>query len=107
MSQRSHRAIKRPRLPYSHLRSTISICAILILSVACRSSHESIQDQVSASTPVRLSPGDVIKVSFSGAPELSHSQKIKAEGKVSLTSMGEVNASGKTVPKFKSKLMSL
>src|ERR1700693_969135 len=107
MSQRSNRAIKRPRLPYSWLRSTISICAILILSVACWSYHESIQVHVSASTPVRLSHGDVIKVSFSDAPELSQSQKIKADCKVNLPIIGEVNASGKTVPEFQSEFMRL
>ena len=107
MSQRANRAIKRPCPGYLWLRSTIFICAILILSIGCRSSRVSIQDQVSASTPVRLSPGDVIKVSFSGAPELSQSQKINADGKVNLPIIGEVKASGKTVREFQSELMSL
>ena len=64
-------------------------------------------ERISPSTPVRLSPGDVIKVSFSETPELDVTQKIKIDGKVNLPLVGEVKASGKTVVGFQRELASL
>jgi polysaccharide export outer membrane protein len=64
-------------------------------------------ERISPSTPVRLSPGDVIKVSFSETPELDVTQKIKIDGKVNLPLVGEVKASGKTVVGFQRDLAGL
>jgi polysaccharide export outer membrane protein len=44
-----------------------------------------------------LAPGDEIFVTFSGAPELSTKQKIQPNGKVSLSTIGDVSAAGKTI----------
>jgi polysaccharide export outer membrane protein len=44
-----------------------------------------------------LAAGDVIRVSFPGAPELNTVQKIMANGKVSLPTIGDVTAQGKSV----------
>jgi polysaccharide biosynthesis/export protein len=63
--------------------------------------------QPSARTPVNLSPGDVVKISFTGAPDLNQSQKIRADGKVSLPLVGEVTAAGKTVLDFQNDLTRL
>lgn len=62
---------------------------------------------ITASTPVKLSAGDVIKLAFSGASELNQSQKIRADGKVNLPLIGEVAASGKTIPDFEKELITL
>ncbi len=62
---------------------------------------------ITASTPVKLSAGDVIKLTFSGASELNQSQKIKADGKVNLPLIGEVEASGKTLVDFQKELIGL
>jgi polysaccharide biosynthesis/export protein len=62
---------------------------------------------ITASTAVTLSPGDVIKLSFSGAGELNQTQKIKADGKVNLPLIGEVAAAGKTVVDFQAELVGL
>ena len=64
-------------------------------------------NQPMANTPVRLSPGDVIKLTFPGSAELNQSQKIRSDGKVSLPLIGEVTASGKTVPDFQRELVGL
>lgn len=53
-----------------------------------------------------LSAGDEIKVSFSGAPELNVKQKIQANGKVSLPTIGDVSAAGKSITSFQSELTS-
>src|SRR5437773_12280544 len=64
-------------------------------------------ERIGTSTAVRLSPGDVIKVSFSETSELNQTQKIKMDGKVNLPLVGELKASGKTVAAFQRELANL
>lgn len=54
-----------------------------------------------------LAPGDEISVSFSGAPELNTKQKIQPNGKVSLPTVGDVSAAGKSINSFQSQLSSM
>jgi polysaccharide export outer membrane protein len=54
-----------------------------------------------------LAAGDVIRVSYPGAPELNTVQKIMANGKVSLPNVGDVSAQGKSVATFQSQLTGL
>jgi polysaccharide export outer membrane protein len=54
-----------------------------------------------------LAPGDEINVSFSGAPELNTKQKIQPNGKVSMPTIGDVSAAGKTINSLQSTLTSL
>ncbi len=53
-----------------------------------------------------LAAGDEISLSFSGAPELNSTQKIQANGQVSLPTIGDVSAAGKTITRFQSELTS-
>ncbi len=61
-------------------------------------------DQLAAPTSVNLVSGDVIKLVFSGAPELNQSQKIQADGKINLPLIGEVDAAGKTIASLQAEL---
>src|SRR4051812_44406453 len=61
-------------------------------------------EQATAPTAVTLVAGDVIKLTFPGAPELTQSQKIRTDGRVNLPLIGEVAATGKTVPALQSEL---
>ena len=54
-----------------------------------------------------LAPGDVVILTFPGAPELNTRQKIQANGKVSLPTLGDVSASGKTITSYQSQLTSM
>ena len=54
-----------------------------------------------------LAPGDEINVTFSGAPELNTKQKIQPNGKVSLPTIGDVAASGRTITSLQEQLTSL
>src|SRR5437016_7825121 len=56
---------------------------------------------------VILASGDVLKLTFSAAPELNQSQKIRADGKLSLPLVGEVDAAGKTVGQLQGELIQL
>jgi polysaccharide export outer membrane protein len=57
-------------------------------------------------TAVRLSPGDVIKVSYADETIPDQTQKIRRDGKVSLPLIGEVTAAGKRVIDFQHELVS-
>ena len=57
-------------------------------------------------TPVRLSPGDVIKVSYADETVPDQTQKIRRDGKVSLPLVGELTAAGKRVIDFQHELIS-
>ena len=56
---------------------------------------------------MRLSPGDVIKLSFAEETDLDQVQKIRRDGKVSLPLIGEVTAAGKRVIDFQQQLINL
>ncbi len=64
-------------------------------------------EPVTASTPTVLGPGDVIKISFTTAPEMNLSQKIRADGRLNLPQVGEVKASGKTLRQFQAEIKAL
>ncbi len=55
-------------------------------------------------TAVRLSPGDVVKLSFAEETDLDQVQKIRRDGKISLPLIGEVQAAGKRVIDFQHEL---
>jgi protein involved in polysaccharide export with SLBB domain len=58
------------------------------------------------SGPVTLNEGDMVKLFFPGAPEFSSSQKVRADGKLSLTGLGEIHAAGKTLLQLQSEISS-
>lgn len=51
-----------------------------------------------------LAPGDVITISYPGAPEMNLSQKIRPDGRLSLPMIGDVRAAGKSPTSFQSEL---
>jgi len=54
-----------------------------------------------------LNSGDVIRVSFPGAPELNVVQRIQPDGRVSLPTIGGVSAAGRSVSAVQSQLNSM
>ena len=63
--------------------------------------------QMIGQTPGALAVGDLVKLSFPGTPELNQSQKIRADGKISLPLIGEIEASGKKLGEFQEELSRL
>ena len=61
----------------------------------------------SAQRSVVLSPGDVVTISFAGTPELNQTEKIRPDGKINLSQVGEVSAAGKTPEALQSQLTEL
>lgn len=96
------------RVTDHYLATTLFLAMALFECTGCQSaSRGPLPNQPSVDSPVTLSPGDVIKLSFPGSGELNQSQKIRADGKMSLPLVGEVTAAGKTVAAFQNELVRL
>lgn len=88
------------------LAALSQICA----TVGCGDIHNSppVPAEAYLSKPSsNLAPGDEINVTFSGAPELNTKQKIQPNGKVSLPTIGDVSAAGRTITGLQEQLTSL
>jgi polysaccharide export outer membrane protein len=64
---------------------------------SCQSPLPPLPNPPGPHTAVRLSPGDVLKLSFAEETDLDQVQKIRRDGKISLPYLGEVTAAGKRV----------
>ena len=107
--------MRLPRTRFLKLRSLISvagICGTLGVLACAESGCEtekgaSLSGQAEVPKHVILASGDVVKLNFSAAPELNQSQKVRADGKLSLPLVGEVDAAGKTVGQLQAELIQL
>ena len=93
-----------------HVGAALPLGLLLLWCAGCETTPQSqapLPNQPMVNTPVTLSPGDVIKLTFSGSADLNQSQKIRSDGKVSLPLIGEVTAAGKTVSAFQNELTAL
>ena len=72
---------------------------IALFCDGCEQPSKPVPEQMAATAPARitLTSGDVVKLTFPGAPELNQSQKIRADGTINLPLVGEVDVAGKTV----------
>ncbi|MBC7980185.1 MAG: polysaccharide biosynthesis/export family protein [Armatimonadetes bacterium] len=106
-------AVRSPGRKWPILQSAFAgmMCLVTaIVSTGCggMSSSPPVPSEAYRSKPSStLSAGDEIRVTFSGAPELNVKQKIQANGKVSLPTIGDVNAAGRTITSFQAELTSL
>jgi polysaccharide biosynthesis/export protein len=94
----------------SYRTGFISILTFFALAGAgCETEKSSTTFSGQAEVPrhVILASGDVVKLTFSAAPELNQSQKIRVDGKLSLPLVGEVDAAGKTVGQLQGELVQL
>jgi len=91
-------------------RAVFCVCAFLVFAAlacgGCQSPLPPLANPLGPKTAVRLSPGDVIKVSYADETVPDQTQKIRRDGKVSLPLIGEVTASGKRVIDFQYELVS-
>ena len=92
-------------------RSVFRVCAFLVFAAlacgGCQSPLPPLPYPPGPHTAVRLSPGDVIKVSYADETVPDQTQKIRMDGKVSLPLIGEVTAAGKRIIDFQNGLISL
>jgi polysaccharide biosynthesis/export protein len=94
----------------SHVAGFVSILTLLaIAEIGCQTETTggSLSGQAEVPRHVILASGDVVKLTFSSAPELNQSQKVRTDGKLSLPLVGEVDAAGKTVGQLQAELIQL
>ena len=91
-------------LPHLSFLTAFLVFAALMCG-GCQSPLPPLPNPPGPHTAVRLSPGDVIKLSFAEESDLDQTQKIRRDGKVSLPFLGEVTAAGKRVIDFQHELV--
>jgi polysaccharide export outer membrane protein len=101
---RTETAYRRRALSSSSGLFTILVFAALVCG-GCQTPLPPLPNPPGPKTAVRLSPGDVIKVSYADETIPDQTQKIRRDGKVSLPLIGEVTASGKRVIDFQHELV--
>jgi protein involved in polysaccharide export with SLBB domain len=79
-------------------------CLILFSCVSCETTVSTKLPEGDVVRPVTLTAGDVVKLTFPGAPELNQSQTIQSDGKVNLPMIGEVDAAGRTLADLQQRL---
>jgi polysaccharide biosynthesis/export protein len=85
----------------------VGVVAFLTLAVCtgCRTiESETLPEKGGGQMPGVLGVGDVVKISFTGAPELNQAQKIPSDGKFSLPLIGDVYAQGKSLKQLQDEL---
>jgi polysaccharide biosynthesis/export protein len=87
---------RRRELNSPSLNCAFLVLAMLILG-SCQAPLPPLPNPPGPYTPVRLSPGDVLKLSFAEESDLDQAQKIRRDGKISLPFLGEVTAAGRRV----------
>lgn len=100
--------------PWRRRLATGLLCAAVLVplgaSVGCGDMHPAapVPAEASRSNPNgNLAAGDEINVTFSGAPELNTKQKIQPNGKVSLPTVGDVSAAGRTITGLQEQLTAM
>ncbi len=83
------------------------VALALLFCTGCTQTKNPTHGQVVAETPNFLNAGDVIKISFPGAPELNQTQKIGTDGSLSLPLIGQLNVAGKTPGQLQTELANL
>jgi len=105
-SLRTGTAYRKVTLNMSSRPFALLVLAVLTLD-GCQSPLPPLPNPPGPHTAVRLSPGDVIKLSFAEESDLDQTQRIRRDGKITLPLIGEVTAAGKRVIDFQRQLISL
>ena len=94
------------RRHHSFVMALFAACALV--GCADMNTPPPVPAEARASKPsVTLAPGDEISVAFSSTPELNTRQKIQPNGKVSMPTIGDVSAAGKTITGLQEQLTTL
>jgi polysaccharide export outer membrane protein len=103
----------RPTLPASpktkRLRWVILLPLLAFLLCCGCQTHRlaSLPDNWVAPQNGCLAPGDVVRLSYSGAPEYNQIQKVRSDGRISVPIVGEIIADGKKPGQLQKELATL
>ncbi len=88
----------------------VTMLAMMVISLCggCQTpAVKMIPDQPAVAKALYLGVGDVVKLSFPGSPEFNQTQRVRADGKLNLALIGEVDAAGKKLKDFQGELSRL
>lgn len=85
------------------------MAAILTTVAGCQTAQTNAPVETAAqqSDAIVLREGDVLKITFPGAPNLNDSQQIRRDGKIALSMVGEVVAAGLTPADLEKEILKL
>lgn len=89
---------------FASISATGLVIIATLFSAGCESPGPYPQEAFIPARPVTLAPGDIVRLTFAGAPEWNQSQTIRADGRLSLPQIGEVRAAGKSLTSLQSQL---
>ncbi len=92
-------------LPY-HVGPMVLIASLALLA-SCVAPSSTTPLHATEPGPQTLQAGDVLKISYSDAPNLETTQQIRRDGFVNLALVGEVKAEGKTTRALEAELSTL
>jgi polysaccharide export outer membrane protein len=94
-----------------HPRTMLATLAVAILTAVagCQTTQTNAPVDTAAnhSEAIVLREGDVLKITFPGAPNLNDSQQIRRDGKIALSMVGEVVAAGLTPADLEKEILKL
>jgi polysaccharide biosynthesis/export protein len=106
-SSNQQRESKRSSRSWWRIGGGLAMLSVFAL-VSCQTyTGETLPQSANGQHPGVLTAGDTIRVSFTTAPELNQSEKIEADGRVSLPLIGQVYATGKTTEQLQQELTNL
>jgi polysaccharide export outer membrane protein len=92
-------------------RTMLATLAVIILTAmsGCQTAQTNVPVEAAAerSDAIILREGDVVKITFPGAPNLNDSQQIRRDGKIALSMVGEVVAAGLTPAELEKQILKL
>ena len=83
--------------------------AVLVVVTGCQTpqSKALVEQAGDRSQAISLREGDILKISFPGAPNLDTTQQIRRDGKIALSLVGEVTAVGMTPAELEKEIIRL
>jgi polysaccharide biosynthesis/export protein len=107
IASNQRREKKQSFKPWLGIGLGLAMLSILLFAGCQAYTGETLPESAAGQHPGVLSAGDMIRVSFTTAPELNQSQKIEPDGRVSLPLIGQVYATGKTTGQLQEELTNL
>jgi len=85
---------------------------VAVLATGCKTAEPQMADALLERATAQydaiiLREGDVVRINFPGAPDLTDSYQIRRDGKISLKQAGEIIAAGKTLADLEKEILKL